>query len=324
MTDQYKEQYQKETEQIHAPADLIARTKAAMREEEMRMQRERSGQTAEPTGWEVKPVAQEPGFAEKKHNWNRTARRWAYPLTAAAAIFILVSISVAMRGLRNLKSDSAPLYDAAAAADSGGGEFAVEEIMEETVCEEAPVMEEAGATDTGSEYEAAAAAGGSAESAAAAVEEEVCEEATVAEESVDAASDMGETTGQASDMGETADAASDMGELAGASEKEAAFRQDMAESADEAKRAAQAPVADYAAEVNVTVKRVWKKPDFAAREDVEMQTYEDKVFWIVKEDEGWAAYVESESRGGYEIRGEAEDMESFLAAGYRRLLEISY
>ena len=40
IMDQYKEQYRKETEQIHAPAELIARTKAAMREEEARIRRE--------------------------------------------------------------------------------------------------------------------------------------------------------------------------------------------------------------------------------------------------------------------------------------------
>lgn len=76
--------------------------------------------------------------------------------------------------------------------------------------------------------------------------------------------------------------------------------------------------------VNVAVKRVWKRPAFADSAEAERQTYEDKVFWVVKEDEGWAAYVESESKGGYEIRGEAEDLEAFLEAGYRRLEEISY
>ena len=287
MTDQYKEQYQKETEQIHAPADLIARTKAAMREEEMRMQRKRSRQMAELTGWEVKPVAQGPGFAEKKRDWNRMARRWAYPLTAVAVIFILASVSLMMRGLKNLESDRAPLYDAATTADSDGAEFATQEAMEEAVCEEAPMLEGSAAAASGTGAESGAVTGRGAKSAAA----EAMEKA------------------EAADMGEPADAAS---------EKE------MAESADEAKEAAEAPVADYAAEVNVTVKRVWKKPDFVAREDVELQTYEDKVFWVVRETEGWAAYVESESRGGYEIRGEAEDMESFLAAGYRRLSEISF
>lgn len=44
--DQYKEQYKKETEQIHAPADLIAKTKAAMRQEEVRIRRELAVQVA--------------------------------------------------------------------------------------------------------------------------------------------------------------------------------------------------------------------------------------------------------------------------------------
>lgn len=200
MTDQYKEQYQKETEQIHAPADLIARTKAAMREEEMRMQRKRSRQMAELTGWEVKPVVQGPGFAEKKRDWNRTARRWAYPLTAVAVIFILASVSLMMRGLRNLESDSAPLYDAVTTADSDGAEFATQEAMEEAVCEEAPMLEDSAAAASGTGAESGAVTGRGAESAAA----EAMEKA------------------EAADMGEPADAASDMEESAGASDMEAA------------------------------------------------------------------------------------------------------
>ncbi len=44
MTDQYLDQYKKETAQIHAPMDLIERTKAAVREEEERILSERTAQ----------------------------------------------------------------------------------------------------------------------------------------------------------------------------------------------------------------------------------------------------------------------------------------
>ncbi len=47
MMDQYKEQYNRETEQIHAPAELIARTKAAMREEEKRISQMSAAQMTE-------------------------------------------------------------------------------------------------------------------------------------------------------------------------------------------------------------------------------------------------------------------------------------
>lgn len=40
MMDQYKNQYKEETSQIHAPADLLERTRQAVSEEEKRLQAE--------------------------------------------------------------------------------------------------------------------------------------------------------------------------------------------------------------------------------------------------------------------------------------------
>ncbi len=43
--EQYREQYREETAQVHAPTELIERTKAAMRAEEERIMRERTAQS---------------------------------------------------------------------------------------------------------------------------------------------------------------------------------------------------------------------------------------------------------------------------------------
>lgn len=308
MTDQYKDQYKKETEQIHAPADLIARTKAAVREEEARIQREFAAQGAELAGQSAKPAAQQTFAVQKKHGWGAAARKWAYPLTAVAAIFVLVSVSMMMRGLGKSGSNSAPLVESGEAADCGGEESAAAGAVEEGIEEEAfesaeiaeePEMEAASVTET----------------------EDMAPEMETA--SVTEAEDMAPEMEMASEK-KIEDAAAGIANVDSAAEVTAGS---VEKHADETKRASaseEMASQDNMSVTKVTVKRVRTRPAFADSADAELHTYEDKVFWVVKEDQGWAAYVESESRGGYEIRGEAEDLETFLAAGYKRLEEISY
>lgn len=291
--DQYKERYKKETEEIHAPADLIAKTKAAVREEEARIQGERAAQTA---GLEMQAV-------RKTVNRGAAARKWAYPLTIVAAIFILVSVSLMMRGLEKSGSDTAS-YELASEADSGGEESASGAAFEE----EAPE---------------------------AAVSEEVVEEET--ESGVfDSVTSVEETEHMTSDR-EAASVAEDE-----ASDEETVVTGGTTDFADETKRAAEAEASespmiedvisqkkevptDSEAQVeSVTITKVWKKPAFVGRSETESRTYEDVTFLVIKETDGWLAYVESENGGGYVIRGEAATMELFLEAGYRRLSEISF
>lgn len=295
MMDQYKEQYKKETEQIHAPADLIARTKAAMREEEARIQKEREVRT-------VKSGMQEIPAAQKKHSLGMTARKWAYPLTAVAAILVLVSVSMMMRGLGKTASDGAS-YESAAATDSGGAESAAEEGFEEAVPEAAFVLEEA------PEEAPETAAGGVAPAVAAADEAASDEEAAVAAEN-----EASTTSGVAELEDETKRAADD----AGAASESGTIENAMSQKQED-------KLADEAADMeSVTITKVLKKPAFVNRADIELQTYEDTVFQIAEDGDGWIAYVESESGGGYVLRGEAETLEAFLEAGYRRLSEISF
>lgn len=295
MMDQYKEQYGKETEQIHAPVDLIARTKAAMREEEARIQRDRPSQTPESESREISVV-------ERKHSPGAAARKWAYPLTAVAAVLVLVSVSLMMRGLGKSDSDSAR-YESAASADSGGEE---ESALTEGTEESASVTEEAGAAAPADEMDAAGMFDGAVPETAAEADTEM------ASDSVDS-QDMAATGGIAELEDETKRAATpeEASSESTESQKTVPQKQEMSE--------------DLSAWTeDVEVERVWKKPAFANRADTELHTYKDFDFQVIREEDGWIAYVESEQGGGYILRGEMETLEIFLEEGYKRLSEISY
>lgn len=297
MMDQYKEQYKKETEQIHAPADLIARTKAAVRQEEARIQREQA----------ERPAAQEASAAPQKSSRGTAARRWAYPLSAAAAIIVLASVSLMMRGLGKSASESSA-YEMAAGADSGGEESAVESAFDEAAAEEFAAEKEGTAADRETGTAGVAELTDDKETAGAVAEAEdmVTEMETASADAAEAAEPAEETKRAA---------ASD-GLSAGEGEIENVMSQ---------KQEAKEMLADTAAPTpEITVEKVWKKPAFVNRKDIESRTYEGMVFQIVEEKDGWAAFVESENGGGYVIRGEAESVETFLEEGYRRLEEMSW
>lgn len=66
-----KEQYREETSQIHAPSDLVQKTRDAMRQEEQRLKKERR---------------------------RYRVSRWTLPLSAAAAVVVLLTVTMVMRG----------------------------------------------------------------------------------------------------------------------------------------------------------------------------------------------------------------------------------
>ena len=91
MMDQYNmDQYNKETSQIHAPADLIRRTKEAMREEEQRLARERAPQS----------------IADRTKRSYGRVYKWALP-TAAAAVLCIVILSIGVTGTGGRMNKSA-------------------------------------------------------------------------------------------------------------------------------------------------------------------------------------------------------------------------
>ena len=191
-------------------------------------------------------------------------------------------------------------------ADSGAAESAAAGAAEEGAFDEAFPEESAAVTESAAvDTEAEAAEEFAAEEAAGAVAE-----------ADDAASDMGMAFADAAGEAETAEQTKRAADGLSAGEGEI-------ENAMSQKQEAKGTLADTAA-AEITVEKVWKKPAFVNRKDVETRNYEDMVFQIVEEEDGWAAYVESETGGGYVIRGEAESIDAFLEAGYKRLEEMSW
>ena len=89
-----KDQYRKETSQIHAPVDLIQKTKQAMQQEEQRLSKKKSSST-------------------------RQVYKWALPLTAVASILILLSVSTVMRSSKSDSSASDMMAESEYAKDMG-------------------------------------------------------------------------------------------------------------------------------------------------------------------------------------------------------------
>lgn len=102
------DQYKKETSQIHAPVDLVQKTKLAMEQEELRL-KEAAERTDRPkinveTCRETESAKRKPKSVFRIH-------QWTLPLTAAAAILILVSVSAVTRNGRLSHSDSDMMAD---------------------------------------------------------------------------------------------------------------------------------------------------------------------------------------------------------------------
>ena len=113
------DQYKKETSQIHAPADLIRRTKDAVRQEEQRIAREKQESFAA-------EKIQSGGTVQPKRSYVKVYK-WALPIAAAAVCLILLNIGVMRygRGMdesqsntsMDMASGAADAYDMAAQAD---------------------------------------------------------------------------------------------------------------------------------------------------------------------------------------------------------------
>lgn len=292
MTDQYKDQYKKETEQIHAPAELIARTKIAMREEEERIRQDRKCAK---------------GFA---------GRRWVYPLTAAAALLILVSVSLTMRGLKSGSADMAGAAYEEIAAETESAEMSGGADSEGGVPEAG-----AGAID----FAGASSAAGAADAGSESVEEAALEDAVP-----ESADEMltAEATADFADSGVFSEEESRNESAQKAERKEAAVEDLQREKAyadkgsAEAEAIAETKGALPAETEEISVERVTEKPAFCGRADMETHVISEETFQVVRETDMWMAYVETGNGNQYVIRGEAEDVETFLEAGYRKLLEM--
>ena len=293
IMDQYKEQYRKETEQIHAPAELIARTKAAMREEEARIRREFALQGAGTESRGISAVAGPAMVLAGGRNYGKgfNVRKWAYPLTAAAALFILVSVSLMMRGLKS--GDMA--MDMGASETSGGADL------------DGGMMAAGAAMDFEGTAEMAAAP--------AAEMEDMSESASAVDNAASETAEFSESVQEtAVEKAELEEARKNEGQR-----KFSDTEKNMAEDTVPAESGAQS--GGVAETESITIERVVKKPDFCGRPDTGKHVFEGQTFQVAEEGSGWMAYAETGDGGKYVIRGEAEDLETFLEMGYQKLLE---
>ena len=291
--EQYREQYREETAQVHAPTDLIERTKAAVRAEEERIMGERTAQTRIRQPEMTEPRVTYADYA--KYGKTSSLRKWTYPLTAAAALLILVSVSLTMRGLKS--GDMAP------AADTSYSGAVYEESAEfdagfaEETADAAMPMESAA--------EAAEEEGTDMEPAAGAVETESAAAEAPAEDRVASVNETQKAMSAADDASDTEES-----DTAG---EEAKQNQETA---------MEDSFTDMAADKDsITMEKVEKKPAFCDLPDTKTYVYEEQTFIVRKEKAGWVAYVETENGAGYLFRGEMGDVEEFLEAGYEKLLK---
>lgn len=315
MAEQYKDSYQnkyrEETAQIHAPQSLIERTKAAMREEEKRL-----AQTAVPRS--AAAASLEMTYANGSRQSRKfTARSWAYPLTAAAALLILVSVSVTMRGLNS--KNMAPAADTAysGAAENGAVyEESAEAAEYEEVLTEAPAAEAVEAPMM--EEEALGAA--DAENLMADIAESAAEtDGFSAVQNADSAesADAGQTNERSREES-NADMAALEEEKTTETDSEAAIKEAAISKKQEA---AGSGAAD---EDNFAIEEVTKRPVRFTGSDVKIHRYEGKTFRVLKkkgQENTWEAYVEITAGKRYVICGEAESAEDFLAGAWEKLEE---
>lgn len=142
MTDQndnmYNNKYKKETSQIHAPVDLIERTKQAVSEEEKRLQMENVLSTQE----EKRRTNQEkltPEAGKNVHNRRNRVLKWALPAAAAAVLVFVLNMSVMLwgSGARKPQMDSAPEIGADERCESGSAMNGSVEMTSEGAAEKA-------------------------------------------------------------------------------------------------------------------------------------------------------------------------------------------
>lgn len=311
MTEQYKEFYQnkyrEETSQVHAPADLIERTKAAVRAEEERILIARTAQPGMRQPEMTEPRVTYADYA--KYGKTSSLRKWTYPLTAVAALLILVSVSLTMRGLKsgNMAAPAADTaYSGAAYEESAELDTEFAESVAETTVE---MVEE--------------------EAPAAAAEAPMAEENGVAMEQTVGAAETESAVAEAS-AADMAPALNDVQKSMNTMDDEALHSPSGTEESEAKREAtmskqdtvAEDSLSDMAAGKNgITMEKVEKKPTFCDLPDVKTYVYEED-FFVRKEKAGWVAYTETENGEGYIFRGEMEDVEEFLEAIRQSLAEL--
>lgn len=256
------DQYKKETSQIHAPAELIQKTKLAMQQEEQRLRES----------------------ADKAGRPSHRVYKWTWPLSAAAAILILVSVSTVMR---SSKAD----YSASDMAVDSGYENEMDMQLSEAAIAEDTIEENETLID---------------ESPAKLNRKDASEDYAdyAMEESTDAAA--------AEDM-EPMDAAESIADM----ESEESMK-DIEESTSTNGTAdrADAGEEEAKAKAEIEITEVDEEPAFYDSPDTESYLYENLLFWADQDENGeWFAYV-SVRGDKYVIVSTIKDQEEFLEKAY--------
>ncbi len=328
------DQYNRETSQIHAPAALIQKTKEAMRAEEERLRAEETplgdsyaigNSSAHRYAAGISKDCEAISAKRRSIFSYGRFRKWALPLTAAAALVILVSVSAAMRVVKSggANSDMAADMTEADAGASAGEALPAEEMADASVEAEAPAEGMPGVSVE-------------AEESAEGMPDVSVEAEAPAEEMADASA---EAEAPAEEMLD-ASAETASGGITEASESDAMAAPEKAESDDNSvitknEGAAQTPEDAWDAESKMensvvkpdeelTITEVEKKPSVYNSSEAERIPYQEVIFYVVSgEDGAYSAYVRV-NRNRYVISGKAADREEFLEKAYELLAEESF
>ncbi len=326
------DQYNRETSQIHAPAALIQKTKEAMRAEEERLQAEETSRGDSYAIGNSSAHRYAAGISKdcevisaKKRSifsYGRL-RKWALPLTAAAALVILVSVSAAMRVVKSggASSDMAADMTEADAGASADEALPAEEMADASV--EAPAEE---MPDVSVEAEVSA--------------EEMADASAEAGAPVEEMPDVSVEAGAPAEEMLDASAETASGGITEASESDAMAASEKAESKDNfaitknegAAQASEDTLIEESKMENsvvkpdeeLTITEVEKKPSVYNSSEAERISYQEVIFYVVSEEDGaYSAYARV-NRSRYVISGKAADREEFLEKAYELLEEESF
>lgn len=304
--DKYKDQYTKETSQIHAPADLIQRTKQAVSEEEKKLKMENDSAT------EIQK--------QKRQISRQKLSRWTVLAAAAAVLVLVLNMSVMLwnRGARLPQMDSGSGMEA-------GGSYAGDPGM-----------------NGSSELSAEESTGKASDGAELAGSTEITEGA---EESDGAESAMPETGDFAAQQKKPAIRDEINADKSASSSSDRGGGDELAESdrAQQYDSTSGAPVIDTensveqkyekreSAPVQITIKEVKATPDFCNDSDTKRIVCHGIAFYIAEdmdeddtadmsaaESTTWKAYAEYNG-GRYIITGQASDQNEFSERAYEIL-----
>lgn len=324
------DQYNRETSQIYAPAALIQKTKDAMRAEEERLLAEKTPQANSSADQCVAGIGKDcKTIAVKRRSsfFYGGLRRWTLPLTAAAALVIVVSVSAAMRVVKSggassdmaagdgYINESAEWSETAAEDKSDAGAADMTEASAGALEDEALPAEEM--PEAGVEAEAPAEEMLDASAEAEAPAEEM-PDASVETQAPAGAASGGVTEASESDMTAASDKAESDDSLAMKGNEGAQTSEDARGDESGIENSVMKP------DEELTITKVEKKPSVYNSSEAERIPYQEVIFYVVSGEDGeYSAYARV-NRSRYVISGKAADREEFLEKAYELLTEESF